>query len=153
MTNDKLLSVFLIHITRIPNVDGIYPPAWCSKWGYSGFYRDQNNHDSSGAYVTCIYCSQGVKKKKKHMGKVSRCSRLTHACVRRSWAHFVCINLFPRVCLWQGPKYPNRRAPQLTTPLQGVVQEIWDLPSVSIKTHKPSTDDQIMKVQIQQPNL
>ena len=27
-----------------------------SNWGYWSFSADQNNCDSSGAYVTCIYC-------------------------------------------------------------------------------------------------
>ena len=42
------------------NLKHFYPTMWL-KLEVFGFSRNQNNHGSSGAYVTCIYCSLRVK--------------------------------------------------------------------------------------------
>ena len=55
----------------------IFILAWGSKWGSSGFSRNQNNRGSSGAYGTCIYCSLIVK--------IS--THKTPHSAQRSWTH------------------------------------------------------------------
>ena len=48
-------------------IGAIFFPAWDSNWEYSGFFRDLNEHDSQGAYVTCICCGLNAKiKRVKH---------------------------------------------------------------------------------------
>ena len=44
-----------------PRTCAILILAWGSNWGYSGFSHNQNNHGSSGMYVTCIYCGLSMK--------------------------------------------------------------------------------------------
>ena len=56
-----------------------FDTAWGSNWGSLGFYGNQNNHGSSGVYVTCIYCSLSMKMKI-NMYK-------TRPGGQRSWAH------------------------------------------------------------------
>ena len=36
---------------EIPQHVPFYPPVWGSSWGYSGFFHDQNNRNSSGVCV------------------------------------------------------------------------------------------------------
>ena len=74
-----------------PRTCSIFIQALGSNWGYTGFSRDQNNCDSSGAYGL----RQSVKINK----------RETLHGTRRSWMHFVwgCFCL----CGRQKPKYPH----------------------------------------------
>ena len=44
-----------------PRTCTIFIPTWGSNVGTLGFTCNQNNCGSSGAYVTCIYCSPNVK--------------------------------------------------------------------------------------------
>ena len=74
-----------------PRICTIFIPAWGSNWGSSGFSHNQNNHDLSGMYVTCIYCGLCVK--------INMCKMQRD--VQRLWAHFF------YVCGWQKPKDPQ----------------------------------------------
>ena len=51
---------------------------------------------------TCIHYGLSVKI---NTWKATRCPRLVHAFMPRSWAHFVCVYL--HMCSWQGPEYPQ----------------------------------------------
>ena len=44
-----------------PRTCAIFILAWGSNWRSLDFSRNQNNHGSSGACVTCIYCGLRVK--------------------------------------------------------------------------------------------
>ena len=68
-------------------------PVWGSNWGYSGFTGNQNNRGSSGAYVTCIYCSPSFKIN----------TRQNAHCLLRSWTHLICVCFC--VCGRLKPKY------------------------------------------------
>ena len=59
-----------------PRTCAIFIPTWGSNWGLRSS-RNHNNRGSSGAYVTCIYCSLSVKIN----------MRKTPHGVRRSWTH------------------------------------------------------------------
>ena len=87
-----------------PRTCAIFIPAlWGSNWGSSGFSRNQNNHDSSGVYVTCIHCGLSVKIN----------MRKTSQGVWRWWTR-----LFLHVWAAKTSK-PPIWAPWLTMPLHG----------------------------------
>ena len=65
------------------------------KLGVFGFFCNQNNHGSSGAYVTCIYRGPNVK--------ISTRKMLHGA--QRSWAHLFCMYFCVRG--WQKRKDPQ----------------------------------------------
>ena len=69
--------------------------AWGSNWGSLGFSRNQNNHCSSGAYATCIYCGLSVK---------INSHKILHD-AQRSWTHLLCVCFC--ACGQQNPKTPN----------------------------------------------
>ena len=70
-------------------------PAWGSNWGYLGFSHDQSNADSSGAYVTCIYCGLSVQ---------INMREIPHG-AQSSWVHFDCVCFC--MCGQQKSKYPQ----------------------------------------------
>ena len=61
------------------------------QWGYLGFSCDQNNHDSSSAYVLQSEC------KDKHLWNAAWCTKIIDA---------FCLCLFPRV-VRKNPNTPN----------------------------------------------
>ena len=104
-----------------PRTCAILISAWDSNWGYSDFSRNQNNHGSSGAYITSIYYGLSVK--------ITRVE-MQHS-AQRSSRHLFCI-LF--LCVWWAKKTWRSPiwAPWLTTPLHRVVYQVWDLPCISV---------------------
>ena len=92
---------------------------WAQKWGYSGFSRDQNNHDSSGAYC----------------GLSMNMCEMPHG-AWRLWIAF-CLRIFPHV--WSAKTWrPPIWAPWLMTPLHGAVYEVWDLPCIYLCSKRKS---------------
>ena len=91
-------------------------PSMGLKFGVFGFSRNQNNHGSSGAYVTCIYCSS---------------LRVKMTCVKWNAAWRLKIHLF---CIWscmcgrQKPRRPTIWAPCLTNAFTG--DDIWEIGSL-----------------------
>ena len=103
-------------LARNPRTCAIIIPAWGSNCGYSGLSRNQNNRDSSGAYVLR---SEGEYK---HAWNAAWCAKIMG---------IFCLRLFLRV--WSAKtRIPPIGAPLLTTPLHGVVQKLWDLFSISV---------------------
>ena len=90
-------SLYWLH-TRDPRTCTIFIMAWGSNWGSSGFFHNQNNRGSSGAYVTCICCGPSVK-----INTLESHKTLHGA--RRSWSHLFCLCFC--VCGWKNPKTPN----------------------------------------------
>ena len=110
-----------------PRACAILIPAWGSNWGYSGFSHNQNNHGSSGVYVTCIYC--GLRVKINMCWNAARCAKFMDAFVLR---------LFLRV--WSAKTWiPPIWVPWLTTSLHRVVYQVWDLSCTSVGT-SPNLD-------------
>ena len=75
-----------------PRTCAIFILAWGSNWGYSGFSRDQNNYDLSGAYVLWS------EREDKPAWKAARYSKIVGRI-------FVCI--WFHVCGRQKPEYPQ----------------------------------------------
>ena len=92
-----------------------FPPAWGSNWGSSGFSRNQNNRDLSGAYVTCIDCSLSMKIN----------TRKTPHGRRRLWMHLFCICFC--MCGRQNPKTLNLSPMADITITQGCIQGLESL--------------------------
>ena len=99
-----------------PHICVIFIPAWGSNLGSLGFSRNQNNRRSSGTYVTCLYC--GLSVKIKHAQNAVWRAKIVDALVLRAWS--------------AQTRSPPIWAPGLTTPLHGVVYEVWDLPCISV---------------------
>ena len=82
LTEDKLQQVGCVLPTdidrRSQNLRHLYPDMGL-QLGYSGFFNDQNNCDSSGAFVL--------------QSELEDNTHETPQGSRRSWAHFVCICL------------------------------------------------------------
>ena len=100
---------------------GHFDPGMGLKLGrYLGFLHNQYNRVSSGAYVTCIYCSLTVK--------INMCWNATQ---RVKLVDAFVLRLFLRV--WSAKtRIPHIWAPWLTTPLHSrVVYKVWDLPCIS----------------------
>ena len=79
-------------------------------WGYSCFFRDQNNRDSSGAYV--LWSKREINMRETPHG------------VRRSWTYFVCVCFLG---VWSA----KTRVPPIWAPMADnavmAVYEVWDL--------------------------
>ena len=91
--------------TGDPGTCAILIPAWGSNWGYSGFSREQNNRDSSGAYVL------RSEREDKHAWNAAWRAKFVGA--------FCCLCF--RVHGRQKTQIPPIGAPWLTTPLHGAV--------------------------------
>ena len=64
-----------------PRTCAIFITAWGSNWGSSGFSRIRNNRGSSGAYVTCIFCSSIEDKQASNAaGHTKIVDAFVHAC-------------------------------------------------------------------------
>ena len=102
-----------------PRTCAILIPVWGSNWGSLGFSHNQNNHGSSAAYVTCIYCSLSVR--------INTCKR-THD-TQRSWTYLYCVCF---ACVGgKNPKTPNLSPMADDTISQGDI-EVWDLLCISV---------------------
>ena len=79
------LTIFLLSRGALCPLDP--PVATPLNCGYPELSCDQNNRDSLGAYVTCIYCSLSMN--------INTCEAPHDA--QRSWMHFCCVCF--RVCV------------------------------------------------------
>ena len=107
--------VWIIEYGRSQNLHH-FISACGSNWGSSGFSHNQNNHNSLGAYVTCIHNGLSIKismYKTPHDAQRSRTHLFLHA-----WSATT--------------QRPLILAPWLTTSLHGAVYEVCDLPCISV---------------------
>ena len=104
-----------------PRTCAIFIPTWAQIRGLRFFSRNQNNHGSSCAFVTWIYCSPCVKMNTRKM---------PHG-AERSWMQLLCICF----CVWSAKTQIRPIwAPWLTAPLleAEVVYKVWDLLRISV---------------------
>ena len=93
-------------------------------WGSLGVSCNQNNHSSSGAYVTCIYCGLNVK---------INMSKTRHGCIYFAFFCFVLVVFFFFcVCGRQKPEDPKFEPHGWWRLYMGAVYKVWDFPCLSV---------------------
>ena len=95
--------------TGDPRICTIFILAWGANWGYSGFSQDQNNPDSSDAYVL------RSEQEDKHAWKAAQCAKILDA---------FCLQLF--ACVLSAKTWiPTIRARADNAITQGGIRVLW----------------------------